>query len=973
MLNNAADPKVRHLLEKVVSQCEADIADVEGKLSRLSAWEQLDKAINVLYQQDSALCAQLQQGRDNIRALSLASPPSTLEDVGKSVEHQKRLEAQRTDLATTLAQKLDERLEARGIKQLSFRDILSGLGQLRDPDLEVGRPPPDYTVAFQPVPDFGPGPDEGKETAVRIWSMLMRLRAQASTRTAPESGGGVSRPPRSPGHVGARHIVPRVRSVSRDPVLAADDKPARKADACVESPQGPESSSTSNAERPSPTIRPMLGAVVATPGLGKTLGVRHACRLSHCLPTKIEELSGNTAARTALLKMLSSNEQTLESVSAFAASAVVFAVNFNDFYGIASVESLLLLRGDNFVLVPLLIRLLYMELAVLNPRTAATDFSKVVGEVCAALRTRVVTPEGLEIEVGELMRNRAGRGQAWSPVVLVVDELGKAAHKLPSEPYMRKNPQAAAAVTDYSAADGLRSAGAVLTDAVNGLMLCTSVTTDLVEREFKTPSQRPVKYVELEGPTDVTPILQHAMEIVEARRLHISCYGSRFQWTMGLKPSLKGRDVINSERVLSGLCGLTGGHPRFAAWFGKLLTQAGPGANVWDLLKEASYFAAVAVGPGVDVVGGNYSAKDEFFTKLFRGEKVRYYDTALVATDGTVYTFDDLASNSSIISSGGRESVPRLVAMQLLDAISGRLCTDSELLQALSGFAPSKTIEQCTTWERVSETMERLRSLLRQRRALDYRGATLRQIFASSADGTDLPATHVGGSPLLNDVKLRAHTCFSSVRGDKSLETLLEMAQDPGGKQELVKHVWHLPGKEAGIDAIIFFECSADAAGVEQGAVVGAGLSFKHSLYGVGKSTRSTLAGRHVHDSWDKLYLVLGKVWPLWRDRFALVTISRRSRTKNFDVTRAAPIRPLAPDASKNVKDQYQRKLTSRNFAHDERAGQTVVLSVEDLVGYYGPTLYPLVQAADLLFSEATMSTNIPSSSETTEPAGGDL
>lgn len=50
-----------------------------------------------------------------------------------------------------------------------------------------------------------------------------------------------------------------------------------------------------------------------------------------------------------------------------------------------------------------------------------------------------------------------------------------------------------------------------------------------------------------------------------------------------------------------------------------------------------------------------------------------------------------------------------------------------------------------------------------------------------------------------------------------------------------------------------------------------------------------------------------------------------------------------------------------------------MVLSVEDLVGYYGPTLYPLVQAADLLFSEATMSTNIPSSSETTEPAGGDL
>lgn len=311
--------------------------------------------------------------------------------------------------------------------------------------------------------------------------------------------------------------------------------------------------------------------------------------------------------------------------------------------------------------------------------------------------------------------------------------------------------------------------------------------------------------------------------------------------------------------------------------------------------------------------------------------------------------------------------------MQLMDAISGSLCTDSDLLQALSGCAPSKTIEQCTTWERVSETMERLDSHLRNRRALEYRGATLRQVFASSADGTNLPVTNVGGSSQLNVVELRAHTCFSSVRGDESIETLLEMAQDPAGKLELLKHVWHLPGKEAGIDAFIFFECSADAAGVEQGDVVGAALSFKHSLYGVGKSTRSTLAGHHVQDSWDKLYLEFGKVWPLWRHRFALVTISRRSRTKNFDVTRAVPLKPLAADASKKDKDQYQRKLTSRNFAQDERAGQTVVLSLEDLVAYYGSTLFPLVQAADLLFSEATMGATIPFSSEAAEPAGSDL
>eukprot|EP00170_Pyropia_yezoensis_P005026 contig_20503_g5040 len=46
-LNNAADPKVRHLLEKVVSQCEADIADVEQRISRLSALEQHDKDTNV--------------------------------------------------------------------------------------------------------------------------------------------------------------------------------------------------------------------------------------------------------------------------------------------------------------------------------------------------------------------------------------------------------------------------------------------------------------------------------------------------------------------------------------------------------------------------------------------------------------------------------------------------------------------------------------------------------------------------------------------------------------------------------------------------------------------------------------------------------------------------------------------------------------------------------------------------------------
>lgn len=942
-LTEATDPALQSLLKESIAECRKDIAEVKGEISRLTALERLDDDINKIYLEDRALCKQLQQGLDHLRALSLASPPSSEDDVRQAEERQERFEAERRDMAIRLADKLDERLLARGIKKVSFRDVLSDLGQLRDPGVEQGRPPPDYTVAFQPVPDFTV-PDVGHDTSVRIWSVLMGLQTEASRRASQESGGGAG-----------------MSSGSDDAVLASNVKPGREADARVQSPEG-------RAESSKADPRIMLGAVVATPGLGKTLSLRHACQWSQRLPARIEELPGDEASRTALLKMLSNKKQTLDSVSAFAASAVVFAVNFNDWFGISPVERLLVDSGDAFVRVPLLMRILYMELAVLNPKTAAPDFSKCVNQACAALRTRMLTLDDLNAEVQELLDSRAGRGQAWSPVVLAIDELGKAAYKLPSEPYARMNKAAAAMVTDYSAADGLRSAGAVLTDAVNGVMLCTSVTTDLVEREFKTPSQRPVRYVELEGPTDVTPILRRALELLDASGLHISCYGSRFQWKVDRRSSLKGRDVVNSERVLSGLCGLTGGHPRFAAWFGKLLTLAGPGANVWGLLKQASYYAAVAVGPGLNIVGGEYDLKDEFFTKLFRGEKVLYHDTALVAKDGTRYTWDKLASTSSTISSGGRESVPRMVAMQLMDAISGDLRTDCALLQALSGFAPSKTIEQCTTWERMSETMEHLRSLLRQRRARDYRGATLRMVFASSADGKDLPVTHVGASPLLNKVQLLAHKCFSDIRGDKALQTLLEMAQDPQGKLELLKHVWHLPDKEAGIDAVIFFECAAGGAGVVEGDVVAAGLSFKHSLYGVGKSTRSTLAGHHVQDSWDKLFPVLGDVWHLWRNRFPLVTISRRSKTNNFDAAKATPIKPLSVHASKRDKRMYERRQSHRRFAQDVRAAQTVVLSLEDLALYYGPTLFSLVQAADLLLSGASVSATVPGPAET---AGG--
>eukprot|EP00170_Pyropia_yezoensis_P001682 contig_7222_g1686 len=408
-------------------------------------------------------------------------------------------------LTASLSDLRIKRLRLLGSKQVSAGDILKRLKLTRQSQDNRHREPPMWWEVFHPLPAWDLGIEDGQQTAVRIWSTMLSHSALAP------------------------------------PVVASTDE------------------LVDDSSAPKNRLRAKLAAVVATPGLGKTLALQQFCRLQMRLAREAEDLH-----------------------CSWVAAAV--------------------------------------ELAELRPGKVAEDFTMFVGQACAAIKAGILPSDALQNEVIELLSTRGSRGGAASRIILAVDELGKAANLLPPQPYQRRYPDAAAKVPNYDAADGLRSACARLTDRFGGLTVCTSITSSLVERELQTPSQRSLTYVELEGPVDVRPLLRRALEQLGARGLHLSCFGWRYSWKVELKASREGRDVSNPTRLLDALCALTGGHPRFASWAAVLLSRAGPGASVWGILSQAARDASIALVPSSDVISGMYTGTDEFFTKIFRGE-----------------------------------------------------------------------------------------------------------------------------------------------------------------------------------------------------------------------------------------------------------------------------------------------------------------------------------------------------------------
>eukprot|EP00170_Pyropia_yezoensis_P001676 contig_7214_g1680 len=521
--------------------------------------------------------------------------------VRKRIGELRQLTASLTDLRI-------KRMRLLGSKQVSAGDILKRLELTRQSRDDRHREPPLWWEVFHPVPAWDVGIEDGQQTAVRIWSTM-----QSHSALAP-------------------------------PVVASTDE------------------LVDDSSAPKNRLRAKLAAVVATPGLGKTLALQQFCRLHMRLAREAEDLHCSWVGAATLDKELANEGQTLAQVADFAASCVVFGVNFNDNYAIQPEEYHLVNADDAYVEVPLYLRVLFVELAELRPGKVAEDFKMFVGQACAAIKAGILHSDALEKEVNDLLSTRGSRGGPASRIILAVDELGKAANLLPPQPYQRRYPKAAAKVPNYDAADGLRSACARLTDSLGGLTVCTSITSSLVERELQTPSQRS------------------------------------------------------------------------------------------------------------DVISGMYTGTDEIFTKIFRGEQVRYHDNALSihTKDGiTQYSWDELRSRSIVIASGGSVFNPLVVPMQLFDVMAGIRTTTCDVLKPLSYFAPSST-SHSATWERMTAAMEVVRSLLRSRRPAEYRATTLRG-------------------------------------------------------------VWLMPGNEAGIDAVIFFKCASDGAGVKQGDLIAVGLQFKSS------------------------------------------------------------------------------------------------------------------------------------------------
>lgn len=832
--------------------------------------------------------------------------------VRKRIAELRQLTASLTDLRI-------KRLRLLGYKQVSAGDILKRLELTRQSQDDRYREPPMWGKVFHPLPAWDVGIEDGQRTAVRIWSTMLSHSALAP------------------------------------PVVASTDHP-------VDDSSAPE-------DRP----RAKLAAVVATPGLGKTLALQQFCRLHMRLAREAEDLHCSWVAAAALDEELANEGQTLAQVADFAASCVVFGVNFNDNYAIQPEEYHLVNADDAYVEVPLYLRFLFVELAELRPGKVAEDFKMFVGQACAAIKAGILPSDALEKEVNEVLSTRGSRGGAASRIILAVDELGKARNLLPPQPYQRRYPDAAAKVLNYDAADGLRFACARLTDTFGGLTVCTSITSSLVERELQTPLQRSLTYVELEGPVDVRPLLRRALEQLGARGLHLGCFGWRYSWKVKRKASREGRDVSNPTRLMDALCALTGGHPRFAAWAAVLLSRAGPGASVWDILSQAARDASIALVPSLDVISGTYTGTDEFFTKIFRGEQVRYHDNALSiqTKDGiTQYSWDELRRDSIVIASGGSVFNPLVVPMQLFDVMAGTRTTTCDVLKPLSYFAPSST-SHSETWEWMAAAMEVVRSVLRSRRPAEYRATTLRGMYATAVDGKALPVTHVGDSRLVKDVQLCAHLPFKGVRNDKSFEELLKMASDSDHKEELQQCVWLMPGNEAGIDAVIFFKCASDGAGVKQGDLIAVGLQFKSSNLLQGNKTVRQLNGQMVQDMWDKLCPVLGGSWEHWQNRFALVVVCRLTKANTFDASKATPIKPLKEEADERDVERYSAAITNRQFAQQSRVGQTVVLTFDDLKDFYGPVLFPVVEAGDLLMSEAFVGSTMPSDNDGSSDGGG--
>eukprot|EP00170_Pyropia_yezoensis_P004417 contig_18099_g4430 len=413
---------------------------------------------------------------------------------------------------------------------------------------------------FRPLLAWDAGIEDGQRTAVKIWSTMLSHSALAP------------------------------------PVVASNDQ------------------TVDDSSAPKNRLRAKIAAVVATPGLGKTLALQQFCRLHMRLAREAEDLHCSWVAAAAVDKELADEGQTLAQVADFAASCVVFGVNFNDNYAIQPEEYHLVNADDAYVEVPSYLRVLFVELAELRPGKVAEDF-----KMCA-IKACILPCDALLEKVIELLCTRGSRGGPASRIILAVDELGKAAKLLPSGPYQCRYPKAAAKVPNYDAADGLRSACARLTITFGGLTVCTSITSSLVERELQTPSQRSLTYVELEGPVDLRPLLRRALEQFGARGFHFSCFSWRYSWKVERKASREGRDVSNPTRLLDALCALTGGHPRFAAWAAALLSRAGPGASVWGILSQAARDASIALVPSSDVISGMYTGTDEFYTKIFRGE-----------------------------------------------------------------------------------------------------------------------------------------------------------------------------------------------------------------------------------------------------------------------------------------------------------------------------------------------------------------
>lgn len=228
----------------------------------------------------------------------------------------------------------------------------------------------------------------------------------------------------------------------------------------------------------------------------------------------------------------------------------------------------------------------------------------------------------------------------------------------------------------------------------------------------------------------------------------------------------------------------------------------------------------------------------------------------------------------------------------------------------------------------------------------------------------------------MHDVQLRGHKAFKDVRSDKSFEELLTMAVDPILKGEVQRYVWHLPGNEAGIDAVVFLECASSCAGVTEGDLVAVGLQFKNSNLLEGTKTGRQLNGQLVQGMWDKLCPVLGGSWHYWKDRFALVAVCLLTKADSFDISMVTPIQRLKDGADLNDVRKRNAAVVNRHFAQEARVGQTVVLTFEELKYFYGPYFFPLVEDGDLLLSMAYMGSASPSATQQdsdVDGSGGDV